>query len=113
LLRYRQFAQKSEKLPKEEQLQVWLFNEAETYGKEKAADEEKLNIIKVSSHKRRKRGRKSLPSNFPTEEIIHDLKEEEKICSCCNNQLKKIGEDKSEELEYIPRSVKNHTPYTI
>jgi len=106
LLRYRQFAQKSEKLPKEEQLQAWLFNETETHSKEKDTDEERLNIIKVSSHKRRKRGRKPLPSNLPAEEIIHDLSEEEKICSCCNNQLKKIGEDKSEELEYIPAQLK-------
>jgi transposase len=43
---------------------------------------------------------------LPREIVYHDLEESEKICKCCGNDLIKIGEDKSEKLEYIPEQIK-------
>jgi transposase len=47
-------------------------------------------------------GRKPIPDDLHREEIILDVPEEEKVCSCCGSEKKKIGEDVSEELEYRP-----------
>lgn len=50
-------------------------------------------------------GRKIDTTNLLREQIIHDLKEEEKRCQC-GKHLTKIGEDKSEQLELIPEQLK-------
>lgn len=88
------YGKKSEKLDKEAIKQLGLlFNEAEGYS------EEELPIKTIKEHKR-KPGRKKLPKELPREQIIYDLTEEEKCdCGC---QLSKIGEEKSEQLDYIP-----------
>jgi transposase len=51
---------------------------------------------------RRPRGRQPLPSHLKRERIEHDLREEEKHCACCNQDLRPIGEETSERYEYIP-----------
>lgn len=57
----------------------------------------------VQSYKRSKRnGRKPLPEDLPRERIEYEP--EEKACSCCGEELKKIGEEVSEELDYVPAS---------
>ena len=65
------------------------------------ADEE----ITVPAHTRKRAGRSPLPANLPREHVIHDLSEEEKICTC-GHALHQIGEDTSEKLEFIPAQVK-------
>jgi len=65
------------------------------------ADEE----ITIASHTRKKSGRKPLPKHLPREQIVHDLRDEEKICAC-GHALHRIGEDISEKLEFIPAQVK-------
>jgi len=57
-----------------------------------------------AARKRRKRGRKRLPENLPRERIEHDLPPEQRVCSCCGAEKEKIGEEVTEELEYIPAS---------
>jgi len=96
------FGKKSEKLPDE---QLGLFDEAVLTGEEKAvamaADEE----ITVASFTRKKSGRKPLPVDLPREQVIHDLSDAEKICAC-GHALHKVGEDKSEQFEFIPAQIK-------
>lgn len=53
----------------------------------------------------RPRGRHSLPAHLKRERIEHDLKEEEKHCSSCNQDLRLIGEESSERYEYIPATM--------
>lgn len=53
-----------------------------------------------------KPGRKIDTTNLPREQVIHDLKDHEKVCTGCNNSLCKIGEDKSETLELVPAQIK-------
>jgi len=99
------YAPSSEKI--DEQLN--LFNEAE---KEESDETPELPIggldddtVIIPEHKRRKRGRKPLPAELPREEVIIDLKEEEKFCPVHGEPLKEIGRDISEKLEIIPMKI--------
>ena len=47
-------------------------------------------------------GRNPIPDDLHREKIIIDVPAEEKVCSCCGAEKKKIGEDVTEELEYKP-----------
>jgi transposase len=38
----------------------------------------------------------------------HDLSDEEKVCSCCNRQMDRIGEDITRELEFEPAKLEAH-----
>ena len=51
------------------------------------------------------KGRKPLPDHFQRVEVIHDLTDADKVCSC-GCQLSKIGEDVSEQLDVIPAQLK-------
>lgn len=78
-----------------------LFNEAEALVVE-ASESEQENI----SYTRNKPKRKPLLEGLPREVIVHDIPESEKVCDCCSGELHKLGEDKSEKLEFIPAQVK-------
>ena len=47
-------------------------------------------------------GRQPLPRHLRRERIVHDLAEEEKHCTSCQQDLRPIGEESSERYEYIP-----------
>jgi transposase len=83
-----------------------LFNEAETLCDE-AADEEEVGI-EVPAHTRRKRGgRRPLPAFLPRVEILHDLTEDEKVCgNDPSHSLVVIGEDRLEQLDFIPATAR-------
>lgn len=55
---------------------------------------------------RNKPKRKPLPKDLPREVVVHDIADEDKVCDSCQGELHKIGEDKSEKLEFIPAQVK-------
>ena len=73
-----------------------LFNEAEELVVEAETAEETI------SYTRKKPTRNPLPKDLPREVIVHDISDEEKICGCCAGELHRIGEDKSEKLQFIP-----------
>ena len=56
--------------------------------------------------KRHPHGRSPLPEHLPRIEIEHDLREEEKPCPCCGQARCRIGQEISEQLEYLPASFK-------
>lgn len=95
------FGKKSEKLAS----QLGLFDEAVLSEEEKLLAAQADKDITVASFTRQKGGRKPLPADLPREQMIHDLPEAEKTCAC-GHTLHKIGEDKSEQLEFIPAQVK-------
>jgi transposase len=68
-------------------------------------EEPTLEIITFQREKTKKLGRKIDFSLFPTEQKIHDLKEDEKICAC-GAELVKIGEDGARQLEHISEQYK-------
>jgi transposase len=55
-----------------------------------------------SAPRKRTGGRQPLPRHLKRERIVHDLTEEEKHCSACQQDLRPIGEESSERYEYIP-----------
>jgi transposase len=50
-------------------------------------------------------GRKALPNDLPRQRIVHDVAAHEKICTECGADKKRIGEEMSEQLEYVPASM--------
>ena len=55
--------------------------------------------------KRQGHGRQRLPKSLKRQRIVFDLTEHEKQCPMCHGQLKRIGEEISERLEYVPASM--------
>ncbi len=83
--------------------QLGLFNESEQTVDEAAGDEAEQESI---SYTRNKPKRKPLPEDLPRDTIVHDIPEADKTCDCCGHALHRMGEDKSEQLEFIPASIK-------
>lgn len=50
--------------------------------------------------------RQPLPKDLPCETRVLDLDEHDKQCPCCQHTLHKIGEDRSEKLEFTPAVLK-------
>jgi transposase len=55
---------------------------------------------KVTPH-----GRQRLPEHLPRKQVVYDLPEGERQCPQCHGDLKRIGEEVSERLEFIPASL--------
>jgi len=78
-LRSKLFGRKSEKHIDIDDTQLQLFDELEEIVEQELPEEE---TIIIPSHKRKKTGRKPLPQNLPRVDVIHDLSDEEKVCTC-------------------------------
>ncbi len=55
---------------------------------------------------RHKHGRQQLPDHLPRIDIEHDLADADKPCPCCGEMRHRIGQEVSEQLEYLPASFK-------
>jgi transposase len=100
-LRHMIFGTRSEKIVfKLEQLEFQLEEQETTQAEAEAATE------RVSPAKGSKvgSGRKPLPAHLQREVVTHV--HEGDCCADCGSQLRKFGEDISEQLEYIPDSFK-------
>ncbi|WP_413282880.1 IS66 family transposase [Vibrio sp. MA40-2] len=98
----RQFAKRAETLKPYDEAQGDLFNEVEC---EAPADEQE-EVVTTTTIKKVRGKRKPLPKDLPREQIVLDLDDKEKVCSCCQHPLHKIGEDSSEKLEFTPAVLK-------
>jgi transposase len=97
------FAPKSEKRrPDQDEggAQLHLFNEAEVL----AQDEVEKIPVTVPEHTRQRPKRKPLPASLPRIEVLHDIDESEKVCTC-GAELSRIGEDVCEKLDIIPAKI--------
>lgn len=106
VLNSRLFGLKSERLSPQELLQSRLFDEiedVESHGPELDFDRED-DETEVRTHKRKKKGRKTIPEHLPREEVIVDMPESEKICGCGAEKVR-IGEEISEKLDIIPQKI--------
>lgn len=54
---------------------------------------------------RHKHGRSKAPADLPRQEIIHDLPEDQKLCPCCGIMRSVIGQDVSEQYDYVPAKI--------
>jgi transposase len=75
-----------------------LFNEVEEIVAEVEAEQQSI------CYTRKRPVRKPLPKDLPREQVIHDI--DDKTCDCCGGELQRMGEDKSEKLEFIPAQIK-------
>jgi len=102
LLKDKIYGRKSEKyVPDDSTPQISLFNEPEEVVETEASQEKTKEEVSVASYKRAKGGRRPLPPELPRVEVIHDLKESEKICGC-GAGLIRISAEASEKLDIVP-----------
>jgi transposase len=59
-----------------------------------------------ASTRRRHPGRKPLPAELPRERVVHDVPDEQKVCPECGAAKKCIREETTEQLDYVPASLK-------
>lgn len=98
-----QFGRKSEKLQQQiEQLELRL-EELESHRSEKECNAaEPAPVIASSTPAAVKPTRRALPDHLPRQTRRHEPKET--VCPQCQGELRKLGEDVSEMLEYVPAS---------
>ncbi|MET4693790.1 IS66 family transposase [Endozoicomonas lisbonensis] len=102
LLLHKQFGASSEKTSPDQQE---LFNEAEQDQPEQPEPDPEESVT-VAEHTRQKKGRKPLPKDLPRVREEHDIRDDEKNCSGCGNQLHRIGEEVTEQLDIIPAKIR-------
>jgi transposase len=84
---------------------AWQARQAEAEPTEPDGSDDDTNAnpgAGASAPKKRTGGRQPLPRHLKRERIVHDLAEQEKHCSDCQQDLRPIGEESSERYEYIP-----------
>jgi transposase len=98
-----QFGRKSEKLQRQiEQLELRL-EELESHRSEKECNAaEPAPVIASSTPAAAKPTRRALPHHLPRQTRRHEPKET--VCPQCQGELRKLGEDVSEMLEYVHAS---------
>jgi transposase len=106
--RQRQFGRSSERSNEDNQgypKQQLLFDAAVADDIETKAETENITYTRRKPKQKKGCGRKLDTSKLPRERIVHDISEVDKKCSC-GNELVKIGENISEQLEFIPATLK-------
>ncbi len=100
-LRHKAFGRKSEKIVAQlEQLELGL----EELEVEQAAGEAIAEVVAPLPESAVRPGRKPLPEHLHREVVMHELNNN--CCAACGGELRKFGEDTSEQIEYIPESFK-------
>jgi len=90
------YGKKSEKLSDSDQQELFAFAPEE--------EETAEPVIEVKGHARKTRTKRELPESLPRERIEYDL--ESPCCPGCDREMPVIGEEISEELEFIPAQFK-------
>jgi transposase len=101
LLKQQRFGRSSET---HESAQGLLFDEAEVGAAE--LPEPEPAEIRVPAHTRKRGGRRPLPEWIERVEIIHDVADHKKRCETDGTPLERIGEEISEQLEFIPAQLR-------
>ena len=98
-LQRHRFGRRAETLP-EDQMLLGL-EDVEQAEADHAAETDDASALQrqARAHKRRI-NRGALPAHLPRIEIVVDI--DDKTCPCCQGELHRIGEDKSERLDIVP-----------
>jgi len=103
LAQQRRFGASSEKTALTNQLS--LFNEAELIADAEPSDEPEETV--TYTRKKRKGKREDFFEGLPTEQVVHELPEGERICPICGGLLRECGHEVlRREVEIIPAQVK-------
>jgi transposase len=65
-------------------------------------DEDEADLEEAPKRQSRRNGRKPLPDDLRRERVYHEPDPAELVCPCCGGERERIGEEVTEELEYIP-----------
>jgi transposase len=98
-LQRHRFGRRAETLP-EDQMLLGLEDVEQTVASDAAIADQSAPAERAARAERRRTNRGSLPAHLPRIEIVVDL--DDKICRCCQGELHRIGEDKSERLDIVP-----------
>jgi transposase len=99
------FGRRSEKYPADHPVLFDLLNPAASEppaAKAPASSKGPTTGAKTSSSRRN--GRTPLPAHLPREPIEHPVPEAQLTCPCCGRAKTRIGQEVSEELDYVPAS---------
>ena len=98
-----QFGRKSEKLQRQiEQLELRLEELESNRSQKETQPSEPASVPASATPAAAKPTRRTLPSHLPRQTRRHEAKET--VCPQCQGELRKLGEDVSEMLEYVPAS---------
>jgi transposase len=98
----RQFGKSSET---SSSMNLSMFDEKMAENSKDADAASEKESITYTRKKKKSTGRRFDVSKFPKEQKIHDLEESKKVCGC-GSTLKKVGEDSSIQVDYIPETFK-------
>jgi transposase len=100
LLRWR-YGQKRERV---DENQLFLFAAAAVHaGRDEVLAPKQENAEAAAPRPKAKgHGRQTLPKSLPRRRVVFDLEDQERQCPKCRGELKHIGEEISERLEYVP-----------
>src|SRR3974377_752182 len=98
-LQRHRFGRRAETLP-EDQMLLGL-EDVEQAEADHAAETDDASALQRQARERKRRiNRGALPAHLPRIEIVVDI--DDKTCPCCQGELHRIGEDKSERLDIVP-----------
>lgn len=104
----RLYGRRSEKLgdPNQLSLPLELAEEAqrEVEEEQRSLEEATAEAEEAARSRKRRRGRRPLPKDLPRERVVLEPAAEEKVCCLCQREMKEIGQDVTETLEYVPAS---------
>ena len=98
-LQRHRFGRRAETLP-EDQMLLGLEDVEQTVASDAAIADQSAPIERAARAEKRRTNRGSLPPHLPRIEIVVDL--DDKVCRCCQGELHRIGENKSERLDIVP-----------
>jgi transposase len=98
-LQRHRFGRRAETLP-EDQMLLGLEDVEQTAACNEAIADQVAPAERTARAERRRSNRGSLPAHLPRIESVVDI--DDKTCPCCQGELHRIGEDKSERLDMVP-----------
>lgn len=89
------------------------FGKKSEVGEDLAPEGEALITIPAHTRRKKTKGRLIDTSHLPRYQVFHDLPENQKICTCCQQALTPMGEDVCEQIEILPQRlyVEEHVRY--
>src|ERR1019366_5486573 len=98
-LQRHRFGRGAETLP-EDQMLLGLEEVEQTAASDAAIADQSAPAERTARAEKRRTNRGSLPAHLPRVEIVVDI--DNRTCPCCQGELHRIGEDKSERLDIVP-----------
>jgi transposase len=106
LMAKRLYGRKSEQLDSAQLQLAFEMLRAELEAQVLPEEEEDPALLPRAERRRRGHGRNPLPKHLVREKRVIDLPEDERTCRCCGRAKARIGEERSEHLEYVPATFK-------